>query len=90
VCGAFERSDRGDCRLRFLDQRVAVVGQLDPVSTSHEERDSEFPLELTHVSTERGLRDVKPSRGLREGAFLGDRNESAEMPHVHGWILLTQ
>ena len=73
--------------MRFGEQRLPRLGQLDAARLAAEQLHLQFGFECSDLLAERRLLDAQPLGGAGDVAFLGDRDEVAEMAQLHMQII---
>src|SRR5215813_68636 len=90
------RFDLEQCQPGMIEKGAAGRGEIDAARTALQELDADLDLQITDLPAQRWLRRVQPPRGsIGEAAFLGYRNEIAQMPELHApshtsWAWLEQ
>ena len=79
------RRPRQDLR-PALEQHLAGGRELDAARGAVQQRLPELGLEAADLLRERRLRDVQPRGGAAEVALLGDGDEVAQVPELHGRV----
>ena len=85
-CGGSRRracSTRAEDRPRLGEKGCARLGQLDAARLAAEQLDLELGFERPDLLAERRLLDAEPLGGAGDMAFLGDRDEVAEVAQFH-------
>jgi hypothetical protein len=78
-----ERVGIGEQRSSATQKVLALRGQLDAPADPIEEAHAELALEVTNLSSERGLRHAQAERRLRDAPRIDDRGEVAKVPQLH-------
>ena len=78
------RVDGGEDLAGALEQHLAGGSELDAAGGAVEQRLAELGLEAADLLRERRLRDVQPRSGAAEVPLLGDGDEVAQVPELHG------
>ena len=69
---------------RMIEKCPAEVGQLDAARAADKQWHADLVFEIADLAAQRGLGRMQPLlRRHREAAFLGDRDEIAEMAQLH-------
>ena len=76
--------DGGEDLARALEQHLAGGRELDAARGAVEQRLSELGLEAADLLRERRLGDVQAFGGAAEVPLLGDGDEVAQVPELHG------
>src|SRR5258705_11319446 len=68
----------------MIEKGAAGRGELDATRTALQQLDADLQLQITDLPAQRWLGRVQPPLGgVGEAAFLGHRNEIAQMPELH-------
>src|SRR4029077_20810072 len=82
LCRCFSLSQR---QPRMVQKGPFGGGQFDAVHAAAHQLDADLILEVADLATEGRLRRVEPFlRRQRQAALLGDRDEIAKVPELHG------
>ena len=68
----------------MIEKGAAGRGELDAARAALQQLDADLDLQIADLPAQRGLRRVQPPLGgIGEAAFLGHRNEIAQMAELH-------
>src|SRR5260370_29807740 len=69
----------------MIEEGAPGGGQFDAVHASIHQRNADLVFEIADLATQRRLRGVQPFLSRkRQAALLGDRDEVAKVPQLHG------
>jgi hypothetical protein len=79
-----ERADRAKHGAAIVEQLLALAGQHQPAADPVEQLDAKLLLEIADLAGKGGLRNAQVQGRLRDGALLGNGDERAQVPEIHG------